>query len=158
MTAFEIQTREMHTPLPYRRLPLCEILCKGLTGSLKRQGRLWLHNPPPWIVCIPSGRGMWILLDLVNLIKDIIPATRMYEPCSPCSTGVRHPLGMVPCAEASYPVGYLVGGFYLTLAGFRCPISPTQALNVVLFLCRRAITLINWSKVEVGCKGLQECG
>lgn len=42
-------------------------------------------------------------MDLVNLVKDIIPAT--FEPCSPCSTctGVRHPLGIASCAEAKTP-------------------------------------------------------
>ena len=45
---------------------------------------------------------MGIRLDLVNLVKDITPATWMHEPCSPCSTGMKHPLGMVPCGYLAF--------------------------------------------------------
>ena len=71
---------------------------------------------------------MCILLDLVNLAKDIIPAIWMCEPCSPCSRGMRHPLGMAPCAETPHLVGYLVGGFYPSLAGFTLPNFAYQCL------------------------------
>ena len=68
---------------------------------------------------------------------------RMSEPCLPCSTGVRHPLGMVPCAEAIHAVGYPVGGFYLSLAGFSLPdFTHRRHVCVVLFLCQHAVTLM----------------
>ena len=72
-----------------------------------------------------------------------IPATRMSEPCLPCSTGVRHPLGMAPGAEALHAVGCPVGGSYLSLAGFSLPNFAQQShVCVVLFLCRHAVTLM----------------
>ena len=62
---------------------------------------------------------MGILLDLVNMAKDIIPATRMSEPCSPWSTGIRHPLWHdAMCLACPYLVGYPVSGFCPSLAGF----------------------------------------
>ena len=84
---------------------------------------------------------MCILLDLVNLAKDIIPAIWMCEPCSPCSRGMRHPLGMVPGAKTPHLVGYLVSWFYPSLAGSSlhsfayqslvcCVISLSAQLNI----------------------------
>ena len=43
----------------------------------------------------------------------------MSEPCSPCSTGIRHPLGHdAICLACPHLVGYPVGGFCWSLAGF----------------------------------------
>ena len=75
--------------------------------------------------------------------RRTIPAMWMSEPCLPCSTGVRHPLGMVPCAEAIHAVAYPVGGFYLSLAGFSLPdFTHRHHVCVVLFLCQHAVTLM----------------
>ena len=62
---------------------------------------------------------MGILLDSVNMSKDIIPATQMSEPCSPWSIGIRHPLWHdAMCLARPHLVGYPVSGFCPSLAGF----------------------------------------
>ena len=62
---------------------------------------------------------MGILLDSVNMAKDIIPATQMSEPCSRWSIGIRHLLWHdTMCLACPHLVGYLVSGFCLSLAGF----------------------------------------
>ena len=55
------------------------------------------------------------------------------QQCPPCSTGMGHPLGMAPCAEAPHPVG-----FYPSLAStFPAHYCPLHGLVSLL----RAITL-----------------
>ena len=62
---------------------------------------------------------MGILLDLVNMAKDIIPATQMCEPRSPCITVIRHPLWHdAMCLARPHLVGCPVSGFCPSLAGF----------------------------------------
>lgn len=52
----------------------------------------------------------------------------MGEPWLPCSTGVKHPLGMASCAETPHPVVYPVGGFYPSLSGFSLTNFAHQSL------------------------------
>ena len=83
-----------------------------------------------------QGGYMGILLDSVNMSKDIIPATQMSEPCSPWSIGIRHPLWHdAMCLAHPHLVGYRVSGFC------PCPISPTKTVCVMLFFCQCPLML-----------------
>ena len=68
------------------------------------------------------------------------------QQCPPCSTGMGHPLGMAPCAEAPHPVGFIRSvGFYPSLAStFPAHYCPLHGL--VSFL--RAITLSSCIKIN----------
>ena len=83
----------------------------------------------------PSGRGHLDILDWI-LRQDITPGR-----CLPCSTGMRHPLGMAPCAEAPHP---LCGRWVLSPSEpcqyIPCPILPIN--NYCLLCLLRAFTLI----------------
>ena len=125
----------------------------GLQETSHSTRRFWAGNRclrhPFSLVRKPrQGGGMCILLDLVNLAKDIIPATRMCEPCSPCSTGIRHPLGMAPCAKAPHPVGYPVGGFFLSLSGFSLPNFAHQSLECGVISLSARLKLNSASEVK----------
>lgn len=80
-----------------------------------------------------QGGYMEILLDLVNVAKDIILATGMSEPCSRWITGTRHPLWYeAMCLAYPHLLGYPVGGFCPSLAGFSLPNFAHQ--NVVCYV------------------------
>ena len=50
----------------------------------------------------PSGRG-----HLFSGWVNLAPCNFFQQQCPPCSTGMGHPLGMAPCAEAPHPVGFI---------------------------------------------------
>ena len=50
----------------------------------------------------PSGRG-----HLFSGWVNLAPGNVFQQQCPPCSTGMGHPLGMAPCAEAPHPVGFI---------------------------------------------------
>ena len=79
---------------------------------------------------------MGILLDSVNMAKDIIPATQMSESCSPWSIGIRHPLWHdAMCLACPHLVGYPVSGFCPSLAGFSLAnFSHQNIVCYVIFL------------------------
>ena len=81
----------------------------------------------------PSGRGHTIFWTVFTWPQDI-----MQHRCPPCNTGMRHPLGMAPCAEAPHPVGYPVGGFYPSLAStFPAQFLPPTLLSVTFSFIAR---------------------
>ena len=82
----------------------------------------------------PSGRG-----HLFSGWVNLAPCNFFQQQCPPCSTGMGHPLGMAPCAEAPPSGGFHpVGGLYPSLASiFPAHYCPPYLL--VSFL--RAITL-----------------
>ena len=77
----------------------------------------------------PSGRG-----HLFSGWVNLAPCNFFQQQCPPCSTGMGHPLGMAPCAEAPHPVG----GLYPSLASI-FPAHYCPLYHLVSFL--RAITL-----------------
>lgn len=90
---------------------------------------------------------MGILLDSVNMSKDIIPATEMSEPCSPWSIGIRHPLWHdAMCLASPHLVGYHVSGFCPSLAGFSLPNFAHQ--NIVCYVIFLSVPLnVNYYNV-----------
>ena len=61
--------------------------------------------------------------------------------CPPCSTGMGHPLGMAPCAEAPHPLSFIRSvGFYPSFVS-TFPANYCKLHGLVSLL--RAITLIN---------------
>ena len=119
----------------------CVLTCVGITAR-------WVGSTPSALCWSPSGRvhGNSAGLDLY-LAKDIILATQMCKPCSPWSTGMRHPVLFVimPCA---WPLIWWV----ILLVGSVCPdhesclffqdqFCPPKRCVLMLFFCQGSITL-----------------
>ena len=92
-----------------------------------------------------SGRGSyricWISL---TWPKDIMPAMHFHvwtmpPPPPPCSTGMRHPLGMAPCTETPHSFIIRSVGFIRALLVYSLPSFANK--RIVFSLCLRAITL-----------------
>ena len=65
----------------------------------------------------PSGRG-----HLFSGWVNLAPCNFFQQQCPPCSTGMGHPLGMAPCAEAPHPVGFIRSvGFIRALPVYSLP-------------------------------------